>query len=39
MSNKNLDKIILGIDPGTQILGFGIVHVLGKSVRYVNMGV
>ena len=33
------DKIILGIDPGTQILGFGIVHVLGKSVRYVNMGV
>lgn len=33
------DKIILGIDPGTRILGFGVIHVLGKEVRYVDMGV
>lgn len=33
------DKIILGIDPGTRILGFGVIHVLGKQVRYVDMGV
>ncbi len=39
MNSKNTDKIILGIDPGTQILGFGIVHVLDKSVKYVDMGV
>ena len=36
---KNIDKIILGIDPGTRILGFGVVHVSGKDVRYVDMGV
>lgn len=33
------DKIILGIDPGTRILGFGVIHVLGKEARYVDMGV
>ena len=36
---KNTDKIILGIDPGTRILGFGVIHVLGKEVEYVDMGV
>lgn len=39
MNTVSTDKIILGIDPGTQILGFGIIHVLGKTVKYVNMGV
>ena len=33
------DKIILGIDPGTRILGFGVIHVLGSKVEYVDMGV
>ena len=36
---ENIDKIILGIDPGTRILGFGVIHVLGKDVKYVDMGV
>lgn len=33
------DKIILGIDPGTQILGYGIIRVEGKVPHYVDMGV
>ena len=34
------DRIILGIDPGTQILGFGIVRVDGAGKpHYVDMGV
>ena len=39
VQKKNIDKIILGIDPGTRILGFGVVHVSGKDVNYVDMGV
>ena len=33
------DKTILGIDPGTNILGFGIVRVDAKGPHYVDMGV
>ena len=33
------EKTILGIDPGTNILGFGIVSVDAKGPHYVNMGV
>lgn len=33
------EKTILGIDPGTNILGFGIVRVDAKGPHYVNMGV
>ena len=32
-------KTILGIDPGTNILGFGIIHVDSKGPHYVVMGV
>ena len=32
-------RIILGIDPGTQLLGFGIIRVEGKKADYVDMGV
>ena len=39
MAKKNIDKIILGIDPGTRILGFGVIHVLGREVKFVDMGV
>ncbi len=34
-----IDKVILGIDPGTQILGFGVIHILNKTVHYKDMGV
>ena len=33
------EKIILGIDPGTNILGFGIIRVDSRGPHYVDMGV
>ena len=39
---KNLlkdQKIILGIDPGTNILGYGVISVDFKGPHYVDMGV
>ena len=33
------DKIILGIDPGTNILGYGVISVDSKGPHYVDMGV
>ncbi len=36
---KNEEKIILGINPGTRILVFGLILVFGKSVKYLDMGV
>ena len=33
------EKIILGIDPGTTIMGFGLILVKGKKFEMINMGV
>ena len=33
------DKVILGVDPGTTIMGYGIIHVQGKQLKMVNFGV
>ena len=33
------EKTILGIDPGTNILGFGVIRVNTKGPQYVDMGV
>ena len=33
------DKIILGIDPGTVIMGYGLISVCGKSATIIDMGV
>lgn len=33
------DKIILGIDPGTTVLGYGIIHVQGKNMTLLNFGI
>ena len=35
----NKDKIILGIDPGTRIMGYGLLQVKGKEVKMLAMGV
>lgn len=32
-------RVILGIDPGTMLMGFGVILIDGKSVHYVDMGV
>lgn len=33
------DKIILGIDPGTTVLGYGLVHIQGKKMKLITFGV
>jgi crossover junction endodeoxyribonuclease RuvC len=33
------DRIILGVDPGTRILGFGLIAVKGKQVELIEFGV
>jgi len=39
MISPRSEKIILGIDPGTNILGFGILSVDGKQLKLLEMGV
>tara|TARA_Y100000739_G_C20522931_1_gene424996 strand:- start:119 stop:670 length:552 start_codon:yes stop_codon:yes gene_type:complete len=33
------DKIILGIDPGTTIMGYGIIHIKRNKINLIQMGV
>lgn len=33
------ERIILGIDPGTNIMGFGVINAAGKNPGYIDMGV
>jgi len=33
------DKIILGIDPGTTIMGYGIIHIKEDKIELIQMGV
>ena len=33
------DKIIIGIDPGTNIMGYGIIHNKGNNIELITMGV
>ena len=33
------DKIILGIDPGTTVLGYGLVHIKGTKIEMLNFGI
>ncbi len=34
-----MEKIILGIDPGTTVLGYGLLKVSGKSIELLTLGV
>lgn len=36
---KQADRVILGIDPGTNVMGYGILGVFGKKPRMIAMGV
>ena len=36
---KTHERIILGIDPGTNLMGFGIIQGKGKNPGYIDMGV
>ena len=33
------DKIILGIDPGTTVMGYGIIHLKNKQMTMLNFGI
>ncbi|MDE7102468.1 MAG: crossover junction endodeoxyribonuclease RuvC, partial [Bacteroidales bacterium] len=33
------ERIILGIDPGTRIMGYGIIKAEGQKFSFVDMGV
>lgn len=33
------DKVILGIDPGTNIMGYGTIHLVGKEIKLVGAGI
>jgi crossover junction endodeoxyribonuclease RuvC len=35
----NTDRIILGVDPGTTVLGYGLIHIQGKKLSLINFGV
>ena len=39
MPQAKPEKIILGIDPGTTVLGYGIIEVKGQKARMITMGV
>ena len=34
-----MEKIILGIDPGTNIMGYGLIKVAGNKAEMLAMGV
>ena len=37
--NSKTDRIILGIDPGTTIMGYGLIHIKENKMELINMGV
>ena len=39
MDNKDFDKIIIGIDPGTNVMGYGLLGVKGGKPMLIAMGV
>lgn len=38
-SVKDKDKVVLGIDPGTNIMGFGVLHVLNGKMKLIDLDV
>ena len=36
---KEFDKIILGIDPGTNVLGYGLIGITAKKITLISTGV
>lgn len=36
---QSIEKIIMGIDPGTNIMGYGLIKVVGKKAEMLTMGI
>lgn len=39
MSRKSRERIIMGIDPGTVVMGYGVIAVQGNKIRLVTAGI
>lgn len=39
MESSSSQKIILGIDPGTRIMGYGLIKAKGQKFSYLDMGI
>ena len=39
MSKLIKDKVILGIDPGTNLMGYGVLHIINSKPQVVTLGV
>jgi crossover junction endodeoxyribonuclease RuvC len=39
LSSQNKSSIILGIDPGTVVMGYGLIEIKGNSIRLIEMDV
>ncbi len=39
LDKSKYDKIILGIDPGTNIMGYGLLGVIGKKTELISIGI
>ena len=39
MTTVNTEKIILGIDPGTNVMGYGLIKTIGRKAEMITMGV
>ncbi len=36
---KKTDQVILGIDPGTNIMGYGVIHIQARKAKLLTLGV
>lgn len=39
LRKQTVERIILGIDPGTNLMGFGVIRTMGNKAEFVQMGV
>ena len=39
IKKSNTEKIILGIDPGTNVMGYGVIRIIGNKAELMVMGV
>ena len=39
MNTNKTDKVILGIDPGTVVMGYGIIQITGNNLKLISAGV
>lgn len=37
--DKNTEKVILGLDPGTSVMGYGLISVRGQQLQLIQFGV